>query len=136
MTSNIVNKYKNLLINVKNEKKEKLSNCPYCNHSHILSCKEYKNAWYELCSERNKILLFKYFKINYNSENPEYIKSEKLKEIEILLGKLSGIPDCCIEAYVKGRDGRYMSKEIKEKIDTNYVLCEECKKYYLESKKI
>ena len=104
------------------------SKCPYCNHTHILSCDEYKDVWADLCSERNKILLFKFQKFNYNSKNPEYITSEKLKEIEILLGKLSGYPDCCVKAYVEGKDGTHMSKTIHPK----YILCDKCEKYYLK----
>ncbi len=125
MSNNIINKYKNLFINIENEIGEK-SRCPHCNHIHILSCNLYNIIWENLCKEKDKILLFKFYTTGYSSKTPEYITSQELKEIEILFGKISGFPNCCIKSYVEGREGKHMSK----RINSNYVLCEECEKLY------
>ncbi len=94
--------------------------CKYCGHDHILTCGQYTELWE--CLDRLRMLLLKiYYKSDSYPSTHEIIPNE-LKNIERLLGQISGYPDCCCDAYVNGKSGRDMDK----RIDCNYVMCDNC----------
>ncbi len=94
--------------------------CQYCGQSHILTCSQYTELWD--CLDRLRVLLFKiYYKSDSYPSNYGTVPNE-LKNIEKLLGQISGFPDCCCEAYANGKSGRDMDK----RIDCNYVMCDSC----------
>jgi len=105
--------------------KKNAPSCPICRSSHIFTCEQYSELWNLLVRLRSILS-----KIYYGS--PSYPKdvvfTDEIKDLERILGKISGYPDCCCEAYVNGKDGRRMDK----RINSNYVLCDDCEKILIE----